>query len=71
MRISGLFRDTFPNLSNMIDEGVRTVAALDEAEDSNYLAANVRRDTAEADVAVAKASLQLASQQVAQAEALS
>ncbi|MBE6527143.1 MAG: cobalamin biosynthesis protein CobN, partial [Thermoplasmata archaeon] len=48
VRISGLFRDTFPNISNLIDQGVRTIAALDESEDSNYLAANVRNDTVEA-----------------------
>lgn len=48
MRISGLFRDTFPNLSELLDEGVRIVSELDEDEDSNYLAANIRRETAEA-----------------------
>ena len=48
VRISGLFRDTFPNLSNMIDRGVQTIAALDEEDDRNFLAANVRRDTVEA-----------------------
>ncbi len=48
VRISGLFRDTFPNISNLIDKGVQTVAALDEEDDSNYLAANVRKDTVEA-----------------------
>ncbi|MCQ2078568.1 MAG: cobaltochelatase subunit CobN [archaeon] len=48
VRISGLFRDTFPNLSNMIDRGVQIIAALDEDDDANHLAANVRRDTVEA-----------------------
>ncbi len=48
IRISGLFRDTFPNLSSLIDDGVRMVAALDEDDARNSLAANVRRDTVEA-----------------------
>ncbi len=48
MRISGLFRDTFPNISNMLDDGVRIISELDEDDDSNYLAANVRRETVEA-----------------------
>lgn len=48
LRISGLFRDTFPNLSNMIDNGVQMIAALDEDDESNFLAANVRRDVVEA-----------------------
>ncbi len=48
VRISGLFRDTFPNLTRLIDDGVAMVGALDEDEDSNYLAANLRRDTVEA-----------------------
>ena len=47
LRISGLFRDTFPNISNMIDRGVQTIAALDEDDEENYLAANVRRDIVE------------------------
>ncbi len=48
VRISGLFRDTFPNLCVMIDDGVRRIAELDEDDEDNYLAANVRRDTVEA-----------------------
>ncbi len=44
LRISGLFRDTFPNLSILIDRGVQMIADLDEDDDVNYLAANVRRD---------------------------
>ena len=47
VRISGLFRDTFPNLSNMIDDAVRAVMSLDESEADNYLVANLRRDVAE------------------------
>ena len=48
LRISGLFRDTFPNISNMIDKGVQRIAELDEDDDVNYLAANVRKDVVEA-----------------------
>ncbi len=48
VRISGLFRDTFPNISNMLDNGVKMISELDEDDDSNYLAANVRRETVEA-----------------------
>ena len=48
LRISGLFRDTFPNLSNLIDRGVQMIAALDEDDDVNFLAANVRKDIVDA-----------------------
>ena len=44
LRISGLFRDTFPNLVNLIDGGVRKVAELDESDEENYLLANLRSD---------------------------
>ena len=44
VRISGLFRDSFPNLVNLIDRGVRMIADLDEDEESNYLRANLRED---------------------------
>ncbi|WP_214021237.1 cobaltochelatase subunit CobN [Methanoculleus sp.] len=47
LRISGLFRDTFPNLVHMIDEGVETVASLDESGDVNYLAAHLKQDLVE------------------------
>ncbi|MCQ2085426.1 MAG: cobaltochelatase subunit CobN, partial [archaeon] len=48
VRISGLFRDTFPNLSNLIDRGVQMISELDEDDDDNYLAANIRQDIVEA-----------------------
>lgn len=48
LRISGLFRDTFPNLVHLIDRGVRAIASLDEGDEENHLAANLRRDIAEA-----------------------
>ena len=48
LRISGLFRDTFPNLVRMIDRAVQKVASLDESEEENYLLANLRKDIVEA-----------------------
>lgn len=46
VRASGLFRDTFPNIMELIDEGVRMVAALAEPADMNILARNVAVDAA-------------------------
>lgn len=48
MRVSGLFRDAFPNLMDMFDEAVGIIGSLDESEDVNYLAANLRQDIVEA-----------------------
>ncbi len=45
-RISGFFRDAFPNLVNMIDEAVRMVAALQEDPDSNFIRRHVIADQA-------------------------
>ncbi len=47
LRISGLFRDTFPGLVHMIDEGVEMIATLDESGDVNYLAAHLKQDLLE------------------------
>ena len=44
LRISGLFRDAFPNLVDMIDDGVGMIAALDEAEDENYLRKHLQQE---------------------------
>jgi len=44
VRITGLFRDTFPNLIDMIDDAVHMVSELDESDEENCLAANLRRD---------------------------
>ena len=41
VRISGLFRDAFPNVVNLIDEAVELVASLKEAPEQNYLAKHV------------------------------
>ncbi len=37
VRISGFFRDAFPNLISLMDEAVRTVAALDEPVEMNFV----------------------------------
>jgi cobaltochelatase CobN len=42
LRVSGLFRDAFPTQIDIIDSAVRAIAALDEPEDANPLAANAR-----------------------------
>ena len=46
VRISGFFRDAFPNLIALIDEAVRAVAGLDEPDDANYVAKHARADLA-------------------------
>jgi cobaltochelatase CobN len=43
-RISGFFRDAFPNLISLIDEAVRTVAALDEPDDMNFIKKHAREE---------------------------
>jgi len=45
-RISGFFRDAFPNLIDLLDSAARAVAALDEPEKMNPLAAAVKEETA-------------------------
>lgn len=44
VHITGLFRDTFPNLIDLIDTAVKMVGDLDESEEDNALAANLRKD---------------------------
>ena len=44
LRISGFFRDAFPGLIDLFDSAVRAVAALDEGEADNPLAARVKED---------------------------
>jgi cobaltochelatase CobN len=43
-RISGIFRDAFPTLIDLIDQGVTMVAALDEQPEDNFLRSHVLRD---------------------------
>lgn len=47
VNITGLFRDTFPNLIDMIDDAVKLAASLDEDDEDNALAANLRKDIVE------------------------
>lgn len=47
VRITGLFRDAFPNLIDLIDDAVKLVAGLDESDEDNILAANLRKDIIE------------------------
>jgi cobaltochelatase CobN len=44
VRISGFFRDAFPHLVALLDDAVSTVAALDEPDDRNFVAAHARAD---------------------------
>lgn len=43
-RISGLFRDSFPNLVDMITEAMDMVSELDESEDINYYKKHLNED---------------------------
>lgn len=45
VRISGFFRDAFPNLVSLLDEAVELVADLPAEEGENYLARHVREET--------------------------
>ncbi|MBD1923303.1 cobaltochelatase subunit CobN [Microcoleus sp. FACHB-831] len=45
LRISGFFRDAFANLIDLFDKAVAAVAALDESEEENPLAARVKKET--------------------------
>ncbi len=44
LRVSGFFRDAFPNLISLFDQAVTAVASLDEPADQNPLAAQVQKD---------------------------
>lgn len=46
-RISGLFRDTMPNVMNLLDKAVLKVAALDEDLELNFVRKHVVEDTKE------------------------
>ncbi|MCJ8279123.1 MAG: cobaltochelatase subunit CobN, partial [Rivularia sp. ALOHA_DT_140] len=45
LRISGFFRDAFPNLIELFDQAIAAVAALDESSEYNPLAAQVASET--------------------------
>jgi cobaltochelatase CobN len=44
LRVSGFFRDAFPNLIDLFDSAVRAVAALDEPDSVNPLAARIKAE---------------------------
>lgn len=44
LRISGFFRDAFPNLIDLFDRSVAAVAALDESPEDNPLAAQAKQE---------------------------
>ncbi|MFN4258573.1 MAG: cobaltochelatase subunit CobN [Gemmataceae bacterium] len=46
IRISGLFRDAFPNLIQLLNEAVNLVARLEEPLEWNYVRAHIARDVA-------------------------
>ena len=46
LRVSGFFRDAFPAQIELFDQAVRTIAALDEPDELNPIAARVRTDQA-------------------------
>jgi cobaltochelatase CobN len=47
VRISGLFRDTFPNVVNLIDDAVALTASLKEPLERNYVAKHVETEVKE------------------------
>ena len=44
VRISGFFRDAFPNLIELIDEAVQLVASLDESPEDNMVVKHLQED---------------------------
>ncbi len=54
LRISGFFRDAFPQLIALFDSAARAVQALDEVEDQNPAAARTRRGEAQSRIYGAK-----------------
>jgi len=42
LKISGMFRDAFPDQIDLIDSAMRAIAALDESDEANPIAADVR-----------------------------
>lgn len=47
LRITGLFRDAFPNLIERVEDAVNLVASLDESEDINFIKKHVDEEVAE------------------------
>ncbi len=49
VRISGFFRDAFPNLVNLVDQAVQMVANVDEDPKDNYVRKHLLEDRAKSD----------------------
>ncbi len=47
VRISSLFRDTFPNVFQLLDEAVEMVADLEEEDDKNFIRKHLNEDMAQ------------------------
>ncbi|WP_410208529.1 cobaltochelatase subunit CobN [Fusobacterium sp.] len=47
LRITGLFRDTFPVLIQLLEEAVNLVSQLDESDDINYIRKNINKEMKE------------------------
>jgi len=45
LRISGLFRDAFPNLIDLFDRAIQAIANLEESPDENPIRAQIRQET--------------------------
>ena len=56
VRISGFFRDAFPNLINLLDQAVELVAGLDEAPEDNYVVKHLQEDLARREMPAAELS---------------
>lgn len=46
LRISGLFRDMYPNLIRLMDQAVTKIAALDEPDEINFIKKHIHEDVA-------------------------
>src|SRR5215211_2453981 len=44
VRISGFFRDAFPNLISLVDDAVRAVAGLDEPDEMNFVRKHAKEE---------------------------
>lgn len=44
LRISGLFRDTFPNIIKLIDDAVILISTLDESYEENYIKKHIEEE---------------------------
>ncbi len=44
LRISGMFRDSFPNLVYLIDDGVEMISKLEESDENNFIKKHLETD---------------------------